>query len=210
MSLIKDFWVRLNGSVHPDDASVFSAYPKHSFDLKFPPPAFIGCLDAPIVILMSNGGYKAGITEAEFPDENSVAEYRNFIRGDAKTLPSRLSSYYAGGAFATWIREGKAILVNAVAYRSPSLSKEPYNKRVAKRLRSLDLHRRWIMEEILPEATQGRRFLLVHRNGWWKIPTEYAGACVLFSDPTRAEPNRPAPDQEKLERARAWYREVGR
>lgn len=204
-SSLRKFWSQLRDSVHSEDEPIFRAHPRHSFNLRFPPPAFIGDIDAaPIIILMSNGGYKAGITEAEFPDEASVSEYRRFISGEASALPSKLANYYANGRVGDWIHSGRAALVNAVPYRSPNLSKEAYNKDVAKQLRSLVVHRRWIMNEVLPDAANGRRFVLVHRNGWWQIPQRFAGACVLFSDPARAEPNRQAPDQEKLDKAEAW------
>lgn len=209
LSLIAKFWSRLDDAVHPDDMPIFDAHPEHTFNLKFPPPAFIGAVDtAPIVILMSNGGYASGFTEADFPDEPSVLEYRSFLRGEVTALPRRLSDYYVKGPFARWIADGSAVIVNAVPYRSPKLSSEPHNQRIAKRLTSLQVHRRWMTQEVLPEAKRGRRFVLVHRNGWWKIATEFAGPgpCVLFSDPARAESNRPAPDQEKLDRARDWLR----
>jgi len=203
-SSIQKFWERLPGAVHPDDEPIFAAYPHHTFNLKFPPPAFIGSVDAPIVILMSNGGYKPGITEAEFPNEKSESEYRQFIRGEVIDLPPNLSRYYVGGSFARWITNRNAVIVNAVPYRSPRLSQEPYNKRLARRLRSLEIHRQWITDEVLPEAARGRRFVLVHRNGWWEIPKSCAGPCVLFSDPANAEPNRLAPDKEKLALAQHW------
>jgi hypothetical protein len=88
------------------------------------------------------------------------------------------------------------------AYRSPNLSQEPTNRAVAREPPSLAAHRRWIFQEVLPEAKAGKRFILVHRNRWSAAPTESAGPCVLFSDPARAEPNRPTPDSAKLEEAR--------
>jgi len=79
-SSLRRFWARLEDSVHPDDKPIFAEYPQHTFNLKFPPPAFVGDVDAaPIVILMSNGGYKPGITEREFPDEASISEYRRIF-----------------------------------------------------------------------------------------------------------------------------------
>jgi hypothetical protein len=209
-SSLRRFWARLEDSVHPDDKPIFAEHPRHTFNLKFPPPAFVGDVDAaPIVILMSNGGYKPGITEAEFRDEASISEHRRYIRGEVHALPPRLASYYATGRVGEWIYTGRAVLVNAVPYRSPSLSKEADNKNVAKHLRSLAAHQRWVMQEVLPEATRCRRFLLVHRNGWWKIPERMAGQCVLFSDAARAEPNRQWPDPEKLDQAENWLRTRG-
>jgi len=45
-SSLRRFWARLEDSVHPDDKPIFAEYPKHTFNLKFPPPAFVGDLDA--------------------------------------------------------------------------------------------------------------------------------------------------------------------
>jgi hypothetical protein len=202
-SSLRRFWAKLRGSVHPDDEAVFAAHPDHSFDLRFPPPAFVGDIDsAPIVVLMSNGGYKRGITEAEFPDDSSESEYRDYICGDRKKLPSRLSDYYIRHQIGAWIADGSAVMVNAVPYRSKKLSEEKNNQRVAKKLCSLAAHRRWLLEEVLPEAKNSRRFLLVHRNGWWKVPTVSAGPCVVFSR-CPASASLAVAD---LDRASAWLR----
>jgi hypothetical protein len=153
---------------------------------------------------MSNGGYKPGITEAEFPDDASVFEFRQWLHGHAVVPPSRLGDYYTQQAFGNWIATGQAVIVNAVPYRSPRLSRERYNQAVATQLPSLAAHRNWLMQEVLPEAAAGRRFLLIHRNKWWAVPALWAGPCVLFSNSARAEPNRPTPDREKLDQAQAW------
>ena len=204
-SSIRAFWRQLAGTVHPADEPVFAAHPGHSFNLDFPPPAFIGDIDrAPIIVLMSNGGYRSGVTEAEFPDANSINEYRDWLRGKIKSMPSHLSKYYTWQALGDWIAAGQAVLVNAVAYRSPNLSQEPANQAVARELPSLAAHRRWLFQEALPQAAAGKRFILVHRNRWWAVPREWAGSCVLFSDPARAEPNRRTPDLEKLKKAQRW------
>lgn len=205
MSLLRDFWRDLKGNQHPADQAIFAETTNHTFNLEFPPPAFVGSHEAPIVILMANGGYKPGITEAEFPTETIQDEYRAYLRGETSTLPAHLSRYYVLGPFSAMLRDGKALLVNAVPYRSPSLSKEPINKEIAARLPSRQLHRKWLMEEVLPKARRGERFLLVHRNGWWQVPSSEASDNVLFSDPAKAEPNRPSPDREKLGLAEAWY-----
>jgi len=200
-SLISQWWAQLEGSVHPEDKKVFDAAPEHTFNFDFPPPAFIGAVDtAPIVVLMCNGGYKQGVTDAEFPDEKSKSEFRGYLRGEIHKLPATLAKYYVTGPFANWISDGTAVLVNAVPYRSPRLSDEPVNQNVARQLPSLKTHQ----EEVLPDAARERRFVFVHRNRWWQVAHQAAGPCVLFSDPRRAEPNRLAPDQEKLDLARSW------
>lgn len=209
-SSISRFWANLDGAVHPLDRPIFDANPHHTFNLCFPPPAFVGAIDsAPIVILLSNGGYTSGVTEAEFPDTNSEADFRNYLRGEIAELPPHLASYYVNGRFSNWIKSGSAVIVNAVPYRSRRLSEEKENRRVAGMLQSLAVHRRWLTEEVLPEAREERRFVLVHRNGWWKVPDASAGRCILFSDPARAEPNRKTPDEEKLALAEQWLRRRG-
>jgi hypothetical protein len=195
--------------VHPDDEPIFTSYPLHSFNLHFPPPAFIGDVDsAPLVVLMSNGGYKPGITEAEFPDDRAAAVFRGWLHGDAP-MPPLLAGYYTGQAYGNWIKSGLAVIVNAVPYRLCKLSKEPYNKTVATKLVSLAVHRRWLMEGLLSAAAAGNRFILVHRNGWWKVPQVPTDFPVLFLD-RPAEQNRSIPDRDRLDRARAWLKERGR
>lgn len=173
---LRKFWAQLTDSVHPEDEKVFAAHPKHRFNLDFPPPAFIGDIDkAPIVVLMSNGGYVPEVVATEFPDDTSVSVYRNYIRGEIATLPPRLARYYATGRVGAWISAGKAVLVNAVPYRSRRLSKEKDNQKVARDLASLQVHRNWLLQEVLPEAVLCRRFLLVHRNRWWGVPRQLWG-----------------------------------
>jgi hypothetical protein len=203
---LRSFWAQLAGSVHPADEKVFGLHPDHTFNLDFPPPAFVGDIDrAPIIILISNGGYVPGIVATEFPDDAAVSTYRSYIRGDTATLPPRLASYYATGRIGAWIAAGKAVLVNAIPYRSRKLSREPENQKIAELLPSLAAHRTWLAKEVLPDVVAHRRFVLVHRNRWWKIPVSQAGSCLLFSDPTSAEPNRQAPNESKLDRAESWF-----
>jgi len=115
-SSIRSFWAHLAGSVHPDDKAVFDRHPNHTFKLQFPPIPFVGRVDtAPIVILMLNGGYGPGETEAEFPDEAAIAEYLKYIREGE--VPPR-GRYYTSLSYWDLIAAGKAVLVNAVSYRS--------------------------------------------------------------------------------------------
>ncbi|PYE40486.1 hypothetical protein DFI02_1151 [Rhizobium sp. PP-F2F-G20b] len=171
MSIIQDHWRQLVGNVHRADETAFEAAPQHTFNLSFPPPAFTGNLDAPIVVLTSNGGYKAGKTEAEFPNDEAIAEYRAYLKSEVNRLPTHLSSYYSAGPFSKMIEDGSVVLVNAVPYRSPQLSREPENRKVALRLGSLAVHRKWLLEELLPQARSGNRFVFAHRNGWWGVPS---------------------------------------
>ena len=206
LGLIRQFWSRLEDSVHPDDKSLFDDMP-NSFHRKFPPPAFLGAIDtAPIVLLMANGGYSLNVTESEFPDGASILRFRDHPGGVTDELPLHVAPYYGDSAFGPAIRAGEVAVANAVAYRSPRLSQEPDNRRLARKLPSLDAHRRWLFEELLPAAERGERFVLVHRNGWWRVPKTMAGPTIVFSDPKKAEPNRRQPSRENIEAAFNWLR----
>ena len=175
-SSICSFWAHLAGSVHPDDNAVFDRHPNHTFKLQFPPTPFVGRADtAPVVILMLNGGYGPGETEAGFPDEAATAEYLKYIREGE--VPPR-GRYYTSLSYWDLIAAGKAVLVNAVPYRfAGGLSK---NKGVAEQFQSLDAHRRWLTQEVLPEATVAiDLFLRIH----WLVEhweEEYAGPERYF------------------------------
>src|SRR5215217_1498687 len=150
-SSIRDFWLALTEAVHPLDAPVFAAHPEHTFDLRFPPPAYIGDVDnAPIIILMGNGGFNPVGTPREFPDRAAVDEYIAFLHDPGRGFPARLSRYYRARRVGPWLDRSQAAIVNAVAYRSKRLSEEPYNRDVAKRLPSLAAHRKWLRDEVLP------------------------------------------------------------
>lgn len=78
-STIRLFWQRLNGAVHPEDRVALTSHP-HTFDLRFPPPAFIGDVDhAPLVVLMLNGGVAADLQAAEFPTPGDSTEYIDWL-----------------------------------------------------------------------------------------------------------------------------------
>lgn len=201
MSLLSEHWSRLTGSVHPDDEAVFARFPGHTFDLRFPPPAFVGRIDAPIVILMSNGGLGKD-TESEFPNEDAVRVFRDCLHGKRATLPPLLSTYYTSGRRGKLIREGKAVVVNAVPYRSPALSEEDRNSELAHHLVSLQVHRRWLVEELLPQARRGDRYVIAHRPGWWMLTAGHAAASVVVC--AGAEPLRKYLSRARLSHAETW------
>ncbi len=167
-SSIRLFWTRLDQSVHPDDRVVFDGNP-HSFNLSYPPPAFIGDVDsAPVIVLMANGGYGPG-TVAEFPSPGDHRAYIDWLTGATTEVPRRLSPYYTRHKLYPLIRSGKLAIVNAVAYRSPKITEEKDNQRVAELLPSTKVHRRWLREEVLPAVRQGRRMVIAHRHKLWKL-----------------------------------------
>ncbi|MEE1611133.1 hypothetical protein [Microvirga sp. CF3016] len=199
LSMIREFWRELRGPVHPQDADVFARHRDHTFDLRFPPPAFIGDVDrAPIMVLMANGGFDPERTPLEFPDESAVRTYLDWLHDSENPPPHTLAQYYRARTIGPWLERGVAAIVNAVAYRSTSLSKEPKNRKVAELLPSVVIHRKWLRDELLPAAREGRRFVIVHRNGMWKVDRSQAGPGVLFSpnsigaDPARITLNQAA------------------
>ena len=60
-----------------------------AFNLQFPLPASVGD-DAPVVILMTNGGYKLGITEAEFPNARASKDYWRYLHGELSSMPGTM------------------------------------------------------------------------------------------------------------------------
>jgi hypothetical protein len=188
-SSIREFWRRLDSSVHPDDAPYFRSH-SHSFNLDFPPPAFIGDVDnAPVVILMLNGGYDHILTAKEFAASNDRAEFLSWIKGERTQFPQNLSTYYTQHPEFPWVREGKAVIVNAVAYRSKSIAREPENRRLAERLPSVKAHRKWLRNEVLPDAKNGRRLIVAHRCGLWNFSsTEFRGATNVHHSKNPVSP----------------------
>ncbi len=180
VSSIRQFWKRLEGTVHPDDTSVFASY-SHTFNLDFPPPAFIGDIDnAPVVILMLNGGYDQSKTPAEFAEPNDRTEYLSWLKGERAEIPKNLSTYYTQQAIFPWVRDGHAAIANAAAYRSSKLTSEPQNKKLADLLPSVKAHRKWLREEVLPAAQNGERLVVAHRWSLWDIGPDVLGPFPNF------------------------------
>lgn len=198
--MLREFWRALSGTVHPADQMAFPGH-HHTFNLDYPPPAFMGDPNAPVVLLYANGGYDEVRTPEEFADPATAGRHRDQLHGVVRGIPD----YYGTRALGAWITSGLAVRVNAVAYRSKNLSREPENRAVAERLASLAIHRKWVRDEVLPGAREGRRFLIVHRNGMWKLDRAEAGPSVVFS----SNPISPSPSVQVVERARAWLRGRG-
>lgn len=204
-SRIREFWRKLDGPVHPQDETFFEANPdaKSVFHLFLPPPAFIGDVDgARVIVLMMNGNYKPGITESHFPDQASQSEYIRYIRGEQTQMPTNLAGYYRTGPLAAWLENGTAALVNAVAYRAPALTKVPGIMKKISGLPSFAEHLAWVTEDLIPHAQQGHRFLLVHRNGLWRLPRDIAGPNIIFS----TNPVSKNPSESALGRIREWLK----
>ena len=179
-SSIRAFWRRLEGNIHPDDEPVFSDH-RHTFNLDFPPPAFIGDIDnAPVIVLMANGGYDPAKTKNEFLTDTDRVEHIDWIKGLRADPPKRLSSYYTQHSLFPRIRSGEVVIVNAIAYRSPKITDEPDNKKIGRKLHSWTAHREWLFNEIVPAIRRNERFVVAHRPGLWDI-NRYTESGILFS-----------------------------
>ena len=181
-SSIVQHWRKLSGAVHPDDLYAFKNH-QHSFNLDFPPPAYIGDIDnAPVVLLDANGGYDAVVTPNEFSQPDSFEKYMDMLHFPKAIDTISVAPYYARRNYASLIKSGRLALVNAVAYRSTSISKEPQNKRLLEKLASTRVHREWLRGELIPSAKAGKRLIIAHRNGLWNFRTvEGPIAGVIFT-----------------------------
>lgn len=162
-------WSQLNGSIHPLDAPVFDTNP-HCFNLDHPPPAFIGdVINAPIILLEANGGYDPVVTPSEFAAPDANDRYLDLLRNPRAVHPGQIAPYYGARNYADLIASGDVALVNAVAYRSAAISREPDNRRLAEKLPSTAVHRAWLRDVLVPAASRGERLIIAHRTGLWKI-----------------------------------------
>lgn len=169
MQNIVDFWKRLDGAIHPQDAPVFEGHGAHGFSLDYPPPAYIGdIVNAPVIILDNNGGYDPVMTPREFPDKEACAEFRAALASPAPldTKARYVSPYYRSRNFTHLLASGEAALVNAVAYRSVD-GNAPGVKALTRALPSAQCHRDWLQNEVLSLADRGECFVVVHRISRW-------------------------------------------
>lgn len=166
---LADYWSRLENAVHPDDEATFSRLSDHGFNLDFPPPAFVGdIVNAPVIILDNNGGYKSGMTPNEFPDDEAREEFRERLTTPRPVVPTMrsMSRYYLERNYSKWLISGEAALVNGVAYRSINGEARAV-KRLTKELPSAQFHQKWLRETAAPLAVCGKRFIVVHRWTRW-------------------------------------------
>ncbi len=171
---LAEYWARLKDVVHPDDKDTFRRVSDHGFNLDFPPPAFIGdIVNAPVIILDTNGGYKSGITPGEFPDHETQDEFRERLSVPRPVNPTArsMSRYYLDRNYSKWLISGEAALVNGVAYRSAN-GKARGMKRLTKELPSAQFHQQWLRKIVAPLAARGERFVVIHRWTRWNGATD--------------------------------------
>jgi hypothetical protein len=169
-SSIRTLWQGIQNKdniyIHPNDKPIIDLFP-NAFNCHFPPPAFIGDVEnARVILLMNAGGYDSSTTPGEFSTSLDVKEHLDWLRGDREEPPSKLSSYYTERNYHKWIRTKEAVLVNAFPYRSPVEGKGKL-KQIANRLPSAEERRRWLQEEVLPDAKAGLRFVVFMNWTLW-------------------------------------------
>ena len=161
----KDVWV------HPDDMEVFLNCKRDDyFNLDYPPPAYVGdIVSAPVVMLLTNGGYSDG-TQNEFSRQGDAERYLERLHDPSLMKPDGYSGYYLKWNYKHFLKNGDLAIVNVAAYRSPDFSGA--RQEIADRLPSVKLHRRWLRETLLPEAKADKRFVVAHRYTHWKLDPE--------------------------------------
>lgn len=174
--------------MHPEDRQLLESY-EHSFNLDYPMSPYVGdILNAPVIILGANAGYREDRTSSEFPDQAAIDTYHNRVRHPAATDWSGMARYYHGTNYGPLLLEGKAAWINACAYRSPRLSQEPQNRPLIRLLPSAQMTRRWLLEAVMPMANRGKRLVVAKRFGQWNLPPDIKKADGIVFDPAPVSP----------------------
>ena len=198
-----EFWAKLEDTIHPLDRQVLANRP-NSLNLRYPPPAFVGDISsAKIFVLMANGGFDEFRTAKEFSASGSAALYRERLRHPQPCDESNTAAYYLKGKLGSWLRQGKAAIVNALAYRSPKISKEPDNVAIAEELPSVKFHRDWCRKHLLPELDSGRILVVAKRPKLWRISASDSDSDLLLFPKNHLSPHLPA---SVVERAKPFLR----
>ena len=195
---------RLNGKdvyVHPDDLKVLRDHPGR-FNLDYPPPAYVGdIVRAPVVMLLTNGGYNSEGTKNEFSKREAAKRYLDGLH-DPRLMSREgyegYSDYYLKWNYKELLREGKLAIVNVAAYRSPNFS--PARQKVANALESVKLHRRWLRETLLPEAKADKRFVVAHRYAHWKLDPEGDRQRNLYFSRSQRSPHMELDAKDQVEK----------
>jgi hypothetical protein len=190
---LSNYWSKLrktpNGWIHPDDELTL-LHERHSFNLDFPPPAFVGNVkSARVIILAANGGYDPVVTPSEFAGAGSSAAYVERLAHPEKADWFAVAPYYTSTNYGELLFSGVAAVVNACAYRSPKISKEPENRRVIAKLSSVRKNLEWLMNNVLPRAEAGECLIVGKRNGLWNLPAAVKYSAGYIADPTPVSPH---------------------
>jgi len=177
------------GWVHPDDEELLGREP-HTFNLQFPPPAFIGDVEnAKVIVLAANGGYNATATPEEFARLGAAERYLKRLSFPADANWREVAPYYQGINYSELVFCGKAAIVNACAYRSRKISAEPENRRLIGRLPSVLFARRWVFEVVLPQMQSGEKVVVGKWHGLWNLSDLIKGNSGFIADPAPVSPH---------------------
>ena len=190
---LSTYWKSLRrtklGWVHPDDEELLGGA-QHSFNLDFPPPAFVGDINnARIIILVANGGYHSEITPGEFESPDSEEQYLKRLANPESANWKDVAPYYRGVNYADLVFSGRAVAVNACAYRSRKISEEPENRKLIRQLPSSIFHRDWLVNTILPDLQSGKRIIVGKRHGLWELPPSIKGSLGFIADKAPISPH---------------------
>ncbi|MDP2818346.1 MAG: hypothetical protein Q8O29_08710 [Polaromonas sp.] len=190
---LSGYWSKVRqtkqGWAHPDDEDLLGREP-HTFNLDFPPPAFVGDIEnAKIIVLAANGGYSASVTPGEFAAIGAADRYLKRLSFPAEADWQEVAPYYRGINYSELVFSGKAAIVNACAYRSPKISEEPDNRRLIKKLHSAQFTRRWLIEVVLPQMQAGSRVIVGKRHGLWDLPSSIKQSNGFIADPAPVSPH---------------------
>ncbi len=180
-SSIADFWSRLRGPVHPDDEAYFRDNPDVGalFQKNFIPSAFFGdVLNAKVILCYGNGGPEG---DQEFYRNPAMQEaLLDHIRNPGPVDPSRFFDYFDDQWFSTLIKDGQAVLVNAVAYRSKDMNALTVAN--TREIPSVKVARAWI-QLACSEANGGHRLVVFQRNRLWGIKRHDSPGVVFATNP---------------------------
>ncbi len=161
----------------------------HSFNLDHPVSPYVGDVaNARVIILGANAGYDPNLTPTEFPSNEAVSNYVNRVDNPSAADWSFVSRYYDDTNYGDFIADGRAVLVNVCAYRSPKISQEPDNIAMMNNLCSVAFTRQWLLEAVLPMAAKGKRLIVAKRHGQWKLPPSFRDAAGVTFDPAPINP----------------------
>lgn len=202
---LSDYWSKVRqtkqGWTHPNDEELLGREP-HTFNLEFPPPAFVGDIEnARVIVLAANGGYNESVTPSEFAASGAAKRYVERLSCPAVADWKEVAPYYRGINYSELVFQGKAAIVNACAYRSLKISEEPDNRRLIKKLPSVQFTRRWLVEVVLPQMQAGNRFVVGKRHGLWDLPNFIKESNAFIADPAPVSPHLSAVVLEKLKNA---------
>ena len=154
--------------LHPEDEKVIRGQ-QHSFNLDYPAVPYIGDIrGARVVVLGANAGYSPDETPLAFLGMDGERDCLDQIARGSTARWSAQVSYYRRVNYGQLLHDGCAVIVNACAYRSNSISAEPYNQSTLEKLPSVRIARNWLTNDLLPRARSGQLLVIAKRWKYWK------------------------------------------